>query len=539
MWYDMTQAHFLSTLTATVRALPTIVGLLSTLVFFSTPLFAEAGQDSQTLDELRLHKASLLAQIAELTTTATARIRDIENLLQAGAQADMYLLYLSDAAALGAAHSDDLRRELEAARVDKELGGGASGSGGTSLVDKGGIPKVLSFAVENGALTRERSGTTITFRGNPAGLVKALNASAAQPQSVLAEMAMTPPISGSLTRLAFGFSLDASRGSQNQEAVFFGNEQQLSAVSAKYEILNRRDPANTHYQRRVRGLFASNQDSDSVRAANTRLMTFEQDFVRFLQAAYTFGTWQREAAAALSGGPTMATIDAELERLADVVLALEHPDTIRMALAEYGTTYSNLLRSRDAMLRLAGKGAVLSVEYVHDRPLNEAKLSTFKMIYEVGVNNGKVDLTANASVTLSHSSDLMPDNGGSLRDWVLAGQMDVPLGSIFGGRSLVFSAAGRFQRLLAPSATMLEASNMTMDATSASAIPGEVAMPVICTHMGRTLAVAQAKLTIPVKDSGVKIPISVTVANHPRLIQERIVRGQIGMTLNLDSFFGD
>jgi len=47
----------------------------------------------------------------------------------------------------------------------------------------------------------------------------------------------------------------------------------------------------------------------------------------------------------------------------------------------------------------------------------------------------------------------------------------------------------------------------------------------------------QAKFTIAVKGSGVKIPISFTAANRTELIKEHDVRGAIGVTFDLDSLF--
>ena len=47
-----------------------------------------------------------------------------------------------------------------------------------------------------------------------------------------------------------------------------------------------------------------------------------------------------------------------------------------------------------------------------------------------------------------------------------------------------------------------------------------------------TILKAQAKLTIPLWDSGIKFPISVTVANRTELIKEKEVRGQFGFTFD-------
>lgn len=64
---------------------------------------------------------------------------------------------------------------LEELRVDKQVGDAAgSAAGSTSLVSKGGTPAILALAVENGALAQDVNGTTVTFRGTPAGIIKAI-----------------------------------------------------------------------------------------------------------------------------------------------------------------------------------------------------------------------------------------------------------------------------------------------------------------------------------------------------------------------------
>ena len=46
--------------------------------------------------------------------------------------------------------------------------------------------------------------------------------------------------------------------------------------------------------------------------------------------------------------------------------------------------------------------------------------------------------------------------------------------------------------------------------------------------------VVQAKLTVPVKGSGVKIPLSISYANRTELLNEKDVRGHIGVTFDMD-----
>jgi hypothetical protein len=49
------------------------------------------------------------------------------------------------------------------------------------------------------------------------------------------------------------------------------------------------------------------------------------------------------------------------------------------------------------------------------------------------------------------------------------------------------------------------------------------------------IAVGQVKLTIPIRGTAMKIPLSISFANRTELIQEREIRGNFGVTFDLDS----
>ena len=159
--------------------------------------------------------------------------------------------------------------------MDKQLGSGSSASGSTSVTEKGAVPEILAFAVENGALTKSQSGTTISFKGNPVGIVNSL-------------IANSLPPTGPLSRLAFGLEFDASRGSDESQApVFEGDPQQLSAFSVKYEILNHRDPDSRQFQERADRLYAEAKSgtTTSTREINQTLLVYETDFARTMTRA--------------------------------------------------------------------------------------------------------------------------------------------------------------------------------------------------------------------------------------------------------------
>ena len=51
------------------------------------------------------------------------------------------------------------------------------------------------------------------------------------------------------------------------------------------------------------------------------------------------------------------------------------------------------------------------------------------------------------------------------------------------------------------------------------------------------IGVFQAKLEFPTANNSMRIPLSLTVSNRTELIKESEVRGQIGVSFNLDSLF--
>jgi hypothetical protein len=57
-------------------------------------------------------------------------------------------------------------------------------------------------------------------------------------------------------------------------------------------------------------------------------------------------------------------------------------------------------------------------------------------------------------------------------------------------------------------------------------------------HLPSVIAnVFQAKYSIPVGDSGLQVPISFTASNRTELIKKKEMRGNIGITFDLDKLF--
>jgi len=177
----------------------------------------------------------------------------------------------------------------------------------------------------------------------------------------------------------------------------------------------------------------------------------------------------------------------------------------------FGKDFDSLLRGRDDILNEVNAGWSSTIEYNNERRVGLPSLSNFKFIAEKGAYKGSLDLTANASVTFLNST-LAGSTTKRLRDVSLSGQLDVPLGNVVTTGKFLLSFAGQFQHLAAD----------------------EKVSGVLVASKGN-IGVGQVKLTIPVRGTAFKIPISFSFANRTELIKEKHVRGNFGLTFDLDS----
>jgi hypothetical protein len=395
---------------------------------------------------------------------------------------------------------------IEEARVDKQVGSTPSAMGTTSLVVKGAAPAILGFAVENGALERSIEGTTVTFRGNPVGLLGVLNGLGYQQiaDTVKKDAGLT-----ALAKLSFSTTFDTSRGPA--PGTFTANRQQLAQYSFRYEFVNHRDPRDRRYEKVWSALVDTAGVPVALSGRRVRL-AFES-----WPALQTWIKELRGEVEALGGSSSdlerQAVVSRAFERLRDLPLSLE----VQLAIEGFLAEAQRFRESRDAFLAEVLRGALVTFEYVNTRNPDTPDLNTFRFVGERAF--GRADITANASFSIYNS--VVP-NGNRLRDYQLAGQLDVPLGVPAQLGSFVFTLAGRWERL---------PDNTTALSQTPSGIPLGAGLPVA----KGDIAIAQAKLTVPIKGSGLKIPFSISYANRTELIQERDVRVNFGLTFDFDS----
>lgn len=475
------------------------VKLMTVMLSFLVLCRASPAQ-TQTSKELQDQEAGLIAQIISYKTTKTgsameAAVRD--EFSPAGPSLGVLALTLVLARAKPTA--TDIQA-IEGARTDKQVGTASStGSGTTSLTTKGSVPSILGLAVENGAITQSQSGTTITFDANPIGIMKALGN-----HGFIQSYSDDTPTTRFLRRLSFDVSFDTNRGNSN--GTFTGDAQQVSSFDAHADIRNKRDPRNPAYQKGWSTLIGTSERGAAID---------ENKIVLFFSTDPVLHSWLLSAQEALiTAAPAnvQSTVQNQLADLSKLPL----PDKMAKLIDDYGSQMLAFLSNRDALLKAAANGSIISVDYTDNRQVQSPDLSTFKLIAATSFMNGKADVTANASATILNT---LPAgmNLNRLHDVQFSAQADIPLGQIQQIGSFVLTFSGLYERLL--DNNFAQGTGMLVPNTEGD------------------MAVGQLKLTIPVKGTGVNVPISVTFANRTDLIKESDVRANFGVTFDLDTLF--
>ena len=123
------------------------------------------------------------------------------------------------------------------------------------------------------------------------------------------------------------------------------------------------------------------------------------------------------------------------------------------------------------------------------------------------------------------------NKAGRFRDLQASGQIDRRLGKIPSLGNAVLTMGVYYQ-------WMKEDALLTIGPGDSA--PGSgVILPGTAAKLLETkghIAIVQGKISIPVSDT-IKIPVSATWSNRTELVKEEDVRGQIGLTLDIDSLF--
>jgi len=466
------------------------------------------GRFCQLVDTLLKAKKS-----NQLTDKMTEEFGDADH-TNAGASSQLFVAVLVLKQTTNSPQTSKLQANflsaVEDSRVDEQVGAASGSAGTTSLTSKGNVPAILGFAVENGALTQSQSGTTITFSGNPVGIIKAIGGI-----GYLQSYQDDDKLTRRIRDLSFSVSFDTSRG--NNTGTFTGDAQQVSAYSFRYAILNHRDPRSSIYG--SKWLDLASRPGRTATINEQRLMIQMIKNPAFLQ---WLDTTKAKVTEALGTGEGQQ-LESNVEQALSDRLFVELPkiqdqlgDEVPALLNAYAEAETQFLSDRQSILDVASKGSIVTFEYLNQRQIKSPDLSNFKLIAE-GSAGKKVDLTANLTFVILNQIPASDPTASRLHDVKVSAQMDIRAGNVARIGSIVLSLSGMYERLRDNALT-----------------PGGTSMP----NTKGDIALGQFKVTIPIKGSGVKIPLSLTVANRTDLIKESDVRGNIGITLDLDSILG-
>jgi hypothetical protein len=417
-----------------------------------------------------------------------------------------------------------LLQTLEAARMDKQVGAPPASNGGTSLAMKGLAPRIFGVAVERGALTQQVSGTSLTFRANPVGLVKALGGAGLVD---LNDDYSTDAVQRFAGRFSLAATFDVSRGTD--PGVFTGNDQQFASWAARYAFIDRRDPASPEYAAEWATLLSPSAApyQKSVENLNDALGRWPA-YVKWEQALLKEITDMVETPYASNKNfeAAVAVFTMVLTNNLKKLEALPMTPDVTAALDTYVTELTKVQTSIDAIYKFAGKGPLLTLDVTAARDKNLPDLYTATGVFEAGLGaSRKTDFTLNGAFSAYSKTPTGAEH--ALKSIDITAQLEHPLGRSVPAPTLTFAA--RYSYL--PNDTV----------ASAGAVGGTPATPsTSSSSVGMApqghIGFLQAKLTIPIKESGIKVPLSITASNRTELIKEKDVRGSIGITLDLDTF---
>jgi hypothetical protein len=494
---------------------------------------ASTSKFGEILDSVKQAKKEL--EDARATAAPPDKLREAEFKFTRAIDMDPlpWAEYLADPS-MQAVHS--FLSEIEQQRIDKQVGSGANTGGSPSLVSKGSVPMLLGLAVENGAAIQETSGTIVTFRANPTGIIKALikhDYLTSGPTEILLNPRTTNiPIKESdiwyrlLNKASVALSFDTSKGPNT--GTFTAERSQLTGYSGHYDIINHRDPRDKNNQalwERLR------------KEAGPALAGALTAFAEVLNKMDGYQGWLTQTKADLLAASSTDIEDVFFRRAEALrTLVNAHPEVLAIIKSQVIPAANAYAASRVDLLNQVGKSLTLTFDYSNARQVvTLGNTDAGMMTLPPGVTNGlpdlgnflltasghfigKSEITANISGTRFNGRRVGP-NIGRWRDIRAGFQIDVPLPEIKGvGKSTL-----TFSYLYL---------NLLEEPLGAKILVNDVEE----SRKG-TINFGQAKLDFPIGSTGMHIPISMTFSNRTELIKEKDVRGHIGITFDLDKIF--
>jgi len=424
-------------------------------------------------------------------------------------------------------------RAIENDRNDIQTGTSPSSSGTTSIVSKGVAAQVLSLATENGALSRTDTKTVSTFRGNPTGIARLLKGDEVFPYCAIYDFACESGLARILDGASFSVSFNttpsngtstAPTAATNNSQVLNVSTKQVAGWGVRYDFHVRKRPADiakdygAQFKDTVRtagAAYALAVQTLLQKIPQAQLTNWEAKYVSLLQSGET----------ADSGGFTKALSQA-VSDLAD--LAQKADPQFKTTSDLVITKMSSYFVSRDKLLADYVNKVTFSVSYDDTLPANQPNQSSAKFI--LSARPKVAQITGNG--TIEWYDQILKSNVSRLRDAQLALELDHTFGKTDAQVNPSLSAGYYFQYMV---------DNALLTLPSTALAPGtSIPLPGNASELLNTkgaIHLGQVKVTFKVRNSGINIPLALTFSNRTDLIKGTDVRGNFGLTYNLDSLF--
>lgn len=416
-------------------------------------------------------------------------------------------------------------------RTDKQLGTTAAAGGSTSAAEKPGWSDLLGFAIEHGAIQQEVGDTTLTLTTTPyAFIVPTQDDTAAANRQY-----------GYLKRLGLSASFNIS---DKNAAIANARRQNLSQYSAKLRLTSERGPNSKEFDDRwinvirpaiqtylnsltggIESLFGNRPETQDARH------NFNVTAVTSINKVLTSANLASLSGPALTAATAQAKVDVSKTILCELKAQVFDqtradgvgPFNIDKATRDrlVGTVLPSLIAARkqvgkakemfEQMLKDFEKRPEASLSFVNNRPPTGTEYGTFTFMYQRYLADA-IKMTLNAGSSFYHRPDPKL-NQSTFRDFITTlsfeGRRDSPFKTTELDLSpITYSLTARYQRL-----------------QENRGVPKKKA----------DIAVVQFKLDIPIA-KGVSVPLALTYANATEQVNEKHVRGNFGITFDVDKF---
>lgn len=423
--------------------------------------------------------------------------------------------------------------------LNRQVGSPGGATGVTSLVSRVAAPAFLGFGVEYGNILESATGTTTTLRANLLGVSRMLLGAQQFPNCFEIDQQHCTTATRWLRRfsgvVAFeNTNVTTATGVAVTPSVtspvgvdLFGNGFRMRSWGARFNI-TRNDPHDPKFKTGFADVIKklrAGPEAPALTGAVSELFGPQGN----IDPVYT--AWQVETVTRLQNAAGQDAFRKILDdQFQDLIkrMTAAHPD-FPVRVAALVQTSQAYFESRDQLLQ-ALQSHQFTLEYSNQHPQNQFSTSTVRFIYSHQPSVSPILLTANAAISWYNSPPSAPAVG-RLRDVQAAGQLDRRLGQIGSFGNAVATFGAYYQWMKEDALIVIGPGNVAPG--SGIVLPGSAAQ--LLGTKGN-IWVVQGKLSFPLNNT-IRIPISVTGANRTELIDEQDIRGQVGITLDLDGLF--